>query len=386
MAPEPQVAFDASFKYVTGLVRSRREPQNYSWLIDRGGHQFYPDYFLIHTMGRSVFERFFNQWLGIRWGRFGLSYHVMIRCVDLFYGLPVFAAAPYRDWLYAYLKCAPTGMIQWTLVEFFLFMEYWMRQVLSVEFMTFTPIKNDLNERAIHGLRGLDFDINDVGESSLSASIVAACHANWLDIIVPQFASNISDVISKACSTLISNPCDGVSDDILDLMLNDPKQIMYECDNAGEIVFDLVVVSKLLSVGHRVVLVAKYGPILNDVTVDEVTHLIETTSMFDRLKSAIDQGQLQIVFANAFAVPGKYLPLVTETYRHCCNTCDIFWLKGQANFQTMPIANHGVFKRNIKYKKPIVFNFIVKSPMVGYCLDNTQMGQLSLGDPLICLV
>ena len=44
MAPEPQVAFDASFKYVTGLVRSRREPQNYSWLIDRG-HQFYPDYF-----------------------------------------------------------------------------------------------------------------------------------------------------------------------------------------------------------------------------------------------------------------------------------------------------------------------------------------------------
>ena len=134
-----------------------------------------------------------------------------------------------------------------------------MRQVLSVEFMTFTPIKNDLNERAIHGLRGLDFDINDVGESSLSASIVAACHANWLDIIVPQFASNISGVISKACSTLISNPCDGVSDDILDLV-NDPKQIMYECDNAGEIVFDLVVVSKLLSVGHRVVLVAKYGP------------------------------------------------------------------------------------------------------------------------------
>ena len=143
----------------------------------------------------------------------------------------------------------------------------------------------------------------------------------------------------------------GCSDDILlDLMLNDPKQIMYECDNAGEIVFDLVVVSKLLSVGHRVVLVAKYGPILNDVTVDEVTHLIETNSMFDRLKSAIDQGQLQIVFANAFAVPGKYLPLVTETYRHRCNTCDIFWLKGQANFQTMPIANHGVFKRNIKYK------------------------------------
>ena len=135
---------------------------------------------------------------------------MMIRCVDLFYGLPVFATAPYRDWLYAYLKCAPTGMIQWTLVEFFLFMEYWMRQVLSVEFMTFTPIKNDLNERAIHGLRGLDFDINDVGESSLSASIVAACHANWLDIIVPQFASNISGVISKACSTLISNPCDGV--------------------------------------------------------------------------------------------------------------------------------------------------------------------------------
>ena len=47
---------------------------------------------------------------------------------------------------------------------------------------------------------------------------------------------------------------------------------------------------------------------------------------------------------------GKYIPLATKEYQIAAQACDMFWLKGQANFQTMPVANHGLFKQRIKYK------------------------------------
>ena len=64
----------------------------------------------------------------------------------------------------------------------------------------------------------------------------------------------------------------------------------------------------------------------------------------------------------------------------------MFWLKGQANFQTMPMVNHGVFKSRIEYNKPVMFNFIVKTPIVRYCLDHSKIGDVILGNPLITLV
>ena len=50
--------------------------------------------------------------------------------------------------------------------------------------------------------------------------------------------------------------------------------------------------------------------------------------------------------------------LATKEYQIAAQACDMFWLKGQANFQTMPVANHELFKQRIKYKKPIMLNFI----------------------------
>ena len=55
---------------------------------------------------------------------------------------------------------------------------------------------------------------------------------------------------------------------------------------------------------------------------------------------------MQIDFANDFPMAGKYLPLVTDEYRRLAVQCDFLRLKGQANFQTMPVVNHGIFKRS----------------------------------------
>ncbi|MGB3944929.1 MAG: ARMT1-like domain-containing protein [Methanothrix sp.] len=58
-------------------------------------------------------------------------------------------------------------------------------------------------------------------------------------------------------------------------------EILYLTDNAGEIVFDLFVIDRLTEMGKRVIIAPKTGPILNDVTADELEkmtrHPIEAT-------------------------------------------------------------------------------------------------------------
>ena len=54
---------------------------------------------------------------------------------------------------------------------------------------------------------------------------------------------------------------------------------MYECDNAGEVIFDLLVIMRLIASGKRVIIVAKYAPILNDVTVDEIYDLLSVPTV-----------------------------------------------------------------------------------------------------------
>ncbi len=63
--------------------------------------------------------------------------------------------------------------------------------------------------------------------------------------------------------------------------INRFDEILYLTDNAGEIVFDLFVIDRLMEMGKRVVIGPKTVPILNDVTADELEemtrHPIEAT-------------------------------------------------------------------------------------------------------------
>ncbi|HOO53732.1 MAG TPA: ARMT1-like domain-containing protein [Methanothrix sp.] len=52
--------------------------------------------------------------------------------------------------------------------------------------------------------------------------------------------------------------------------INRFEKILYLTDNAGEVVFDLFVIERLLEMGKRVVICPKTVPILNDVTADEL--------------------------------------------------------------------------------------------------------------------
>jgi len=376
--------FDACFHEVASLVESRQAVTNYDWLIQHNIDYFYPDYFTVGTLGRNAMERCFNVFTAGRFGQLSLSYKVVSRFVDLFYDLPLFCHAPHRQWLLDRLRTMPKHMIQWSLVEFFLFMEKWLAHMLSRDFMMFSSQKDALNKVVLPVI--CDVDVLDVSDDAVTRAVHAACYANWLDIIVPDYEKKIPSILAEIQGILSGANVPCLGNDMMTMLNGGPKRIVYECDNAGEIILDLMVVIKLILKGHRIVMVGKAQSILNDVTVDDIHQLIQSNSEFLTLQQALISGQLRVISANDFPIVGKFIPLANQAYKQAAINCDMFWLKGQANFQTMPMVNHGVFKSRIKYNKPIMFNFIVKTPIVRYCLDHSNIGDVILGNPLIMLV
>lgn len=376
--------FDACFHEIADLVAARQAVRNYDWLIQNYMDSFYPDYFTIGTLGRNAMERGINVLTAGRFGQLSLSYKVVSRFVGLFYDLPLFHHAPHAQWLLTRLKRMPKHMIQWSLVEFFLFMEKWMTHMVSRDFMMFSSQKDALNDAVLPII--CDVDVSDASDDALMRAVHAACYANWFDIIVPDYDKKMPSMVAEIHGMLRNAPRPFIGADIMTILNDGPKCIVYECDNAGEVMLDLLVVTKLVLRGHRMVMVGKFESILNDVTVDDIHRLIQSNAEFLILQQALISGQLRVISANDFPMVGKYIPLANDAYKQAARDCDLFWLKGQANFQTMPVVNHGVFTSRIKYNKPVMVNLMVKTPIVRYCLDHSNIGDVILGNPLIALV
>ena len=376
--------FDHCYESIDDLVQKRQQPINYDWLISFNTGTFYPDYFTVDTVGRTFVERSLNRLCANRFGRFSISYKVVARFVHLFYDLPFFNDNSHCEWLLSRLKSMPNTMTKWSLVEFFLFMERWMTHVFSEELMTFKDVKADLNASALAITSTIDID--DISHAAFLGSISAACFSNWFDIVVPDLNDRKKQIFNKLHSFVSLQEALPVDSLILTYLTEESRYILYEVDNTGEIIFDLVLITKLLRMGHCVTIVGKYSPILNDATVSDILDLIQNNTCFTFLNYQLRLGNLMVIAANDFPMVGKYLPLVTNEYQNHFQACDVVWLKGQANFQTMPVINHGLFRHSVRYHKPIVLNFIAKTPIVNYCLSQSLVGKVTLGDPLICLI
>lgn len=115
------------------------------------------------------------------------------------------------------------------------------------------------------------------------------------------------------------------------------ESILYLVDNAGEIVFDILLLERLPR--GRVTIAAKAGPVLNDATVAEVIDV-----------GLADFGE---VVSTGSRFPGTILPSCSPEFRERFAAADLIIAKGQANYETV----HGV--------RANLFNLLrVKCPMV----------------------
>ncbi len=111
--------------------------------------------------------------------------------------------------------------------------------------------------------------------------------------------------------------------------LSDAKEVLYLLDNAGEIVFDKILIETLQSLGKKVTAVVKGAAIINDATINdaEETGLTEVCKVIDNGSDAV----------------GTILEWSPENFQKIFNNAEFIISKGQGNFETLIGSKKKIF-------------------------------------------
>lgn len=108
--------------------------------------------------------------------------------------------------------------------------------------------------------------------------------------------------------------------------LNEADSVLYLADNAGETVFDRLLIE---AIDAPVIYAVKGRPIINDATVE------------DARAAGVDQ--VAEVMSNGSDSPGTLLEACSEAFRRTYDEADLIIAKGQANYETLSEKGARVF-------------------------------------------
>jgi len=117
--------------------------------------------------------------------------------------------------------------------------------------------------------------------------------------------------------------------EVLEGKLRTGARVLYLADNAGEIVFDKVLIEELVARGLEVVLAVKGAAILNDATMEDAL--------------AVGMNQVVRVLSNGSPMIGTDLETCAEGFLRQFRRADIIISKGQANFETLNETSAPIF-------------------------------------------
>ena len=115
------------------------------------------------------------------------------------------------------------------------------------------------------------------------------------------------------------------------------SDILYLADNAGEIVFDRLLIEEMPM--DRITLVVRGGPVINDATREDA----ETAGIISLVK----------VMDNGSDVPGTILECCSPAFRARFEQCDLVIAKGQGNYETLEGEDQNIFFL-FKAKCPVI--------------------------------
>jgi len=117
------------------------------------------------------------------------------------------------------------------------------------------------------------------------------------------------------------------------------SRILYIADNAGEIVFDRVLIEEIPAFREKVVFAVKGHHVLNDATMDDAQEAGLTG-----LVRVIDNGS---------DAPGTIVQECSEEFKKELRDADLIIAKGQGNYETLSEANYHTFFL-LKAKCPVI--------------------------------
>jgi hypothetical protein len=174
----------------------------------------------------------------------------------------------------------------------------------------------------------------------LSAAIHVAAAGNIVDLGVK---SGIEDAhIEDAIEDALNQRLDPADLTAFKRAVREADDILYLGDNAGEIVFDRLLIEQLVAEGvpaDRITYVVRGAPIINDATRED----------------AIEAGitELVEVIDNGSDAPGTLLPDCSPEFRERLDRADLVLSKGQGNYETLSTTGATVYLL-LRVKCPVI--------------------------------
>jgi uncharacterized protein with ATP-grasp and redox domains len=166
-------------------------------------------------------------------------------------------------------------------------------------------------------LKALVAEANDPLETAIRLSIAG----NIIDMGVSQVYD-----LEKTIERVLAQPFAIEDFTLFRETLSKAESVLYLADNAGETVFDRILIEMLKK---PVTYVVKHGPIINDATEQ------------DALAAGLDE--VSTVVTNGSSAPGTILHLCSEEFNHLFKQAKIIIAKGQANYECLSATSAPVF-------------------------------------------
>jgi len=206
---------------------------------------------------------------------------------------------------------------------------------ITGNFDPYREIKKKQNEMALQYESILSSQIAEMSDS-LKAAMMFSAAGNAIDL-APDY--QIKDLY-KRYMEIISR---GFSWDDYELFCKkvaQSKSLLYLGDNAGEIVWDKILIEELLEEFNMDITYAVRGfPILNDVTLEDAQYVKMT--------------ELVTVVSNGSEAPGTLLNRCSEEFLKVYQKSDLILSKGQGNYESLSREDRSIF-----------FLFNVKCPVI----------------------
>ena len=183
--------------------------------------------------------------------------------------------------------------------------------------------KEDQNRMALALLPELEATVASAA-NPLETAIRLAMAGNVIDLGAKSAvtASHVRQSVQHA----LSEPFVGETN-ALRQAVSTAQNILYIADNAGEIVFDRLLIAQLPPAG--VTLAVRGAPVINDATMADAR-----AAGLDTLVAVIDNGS---------DAPGTLLDDCSEAFLQCYHRADLIIAKGQGNFETLSDAPGNIF-------------------------------------------
>ncbi|MBA7570902.1 hypothetical protein ES708_12658 [subsurface metagenome] len=211
----------------------------------------------------------------------------------------------------------------------------------------YRQVKEHSNNLALELYSALKMKI-ERSSDPMETALRYAISGNIIDFGVK---SGIDDsVIIKACENSLSGSLFPDTIDDFRKAVDQAADILYLGDNAGEIVFDRLLIEQLPY--EKVTFVVRGSPVINDVTFIDA----QVTGMTDLVK----------VIDNGSDAPGTIVEDCSPGFRKRFEKADLIIAKGQGNYETLSDSN-----------KNILFVLLVKCPVIAHDIG-TEIGSMIL--------